>query len=73
MRKFLGSKGQTAIEYILLVAAMSAIIFSIMGYIRDSMVSEDCGANPDSLGCKIQGIYGSIGTSNNFRYFTVRR
>lgn len=69
----MNDKGQSAIEYVLLVAAMAAILFSIMGYVKNKMVATDCAVNGDSLGCRIQGIYSTIGTNNNFRYFTIRR
>lgn len=70
--------GQTAVEYILMLAVMAALITSIMGILRDRILAgaDNCGTST-SLACSLQRItnFGSNpgDTENNFRYFTLRR
>ncbi len=69
-------KGQTAIEYVLLIAAMAAIIFSLMGYLKGQILAEEgsCAAGDNSLGCSLQRISSSLGTSDpTFRFFILKR
>jgi Flp pilus assembly pilin Flp len=71
-----GNRGQTAIEYIFLVAVMSLIIFRILTLLKDNILAKTnpCPAADKSLGCTIQRIGNSFGASDpTFRFFTLRR
>lgn len=76
LKIFKGSRGQTSVEYILLVAAMSAIIFSILSGLRDRIIPRitPCPETDVSLGCQLSRIVSSMGTADpNFRYFRIRK
>lgn len=79
-------KGQVAVEYILLVAVMSALIFGLLGRVKDMMLPdpEACanntgaaavggGAQP-ALGCTFINLVNTLGTSDGkYRFFTIRK
>lgn len=69
-------KGQTSVEYILLLAAMSVIIFSLLTGIRDRILPRvrPCPENDPTLGCKLARIVDSMGSTDpTFRYFRLRK
>ncbi len=53
------SSGQTAVEYLMLIAVMSMIIFSLMGKIKNfmSIDEEGCTANPNRFFCKMNSFF----------------
>lgn len=71
-----GERGQTSVEYILLVAAMAAILFSILSGLRDRIVPRvtPCPDDDLSLGCQLSRIVSAMGTTDpSFRYFRIRK
>ncbi|MCF8060248.1 MAG: hypothetical protein K9K67_13185 [Bacteriovoracaceae bacterium] len=69
-------EGQTSVEYILLVGAMAAVIFSILSNLRGRILpgSNPCPPEDRSMGCGLSRIVESLGTTDpNFRYFRIRK
>ena len=65
------SKGQAAVEYILLISALVAIMLPLMRIIGNQLTA-DCPA--DSFACRFQTVYTSEGNfGGSFRRFTLRR
>lgn len=76
LKIFKGQRGQTSVEYILLVGAMAAIIFSLLSGLRDRIVPRvnPCPEDDQTLGCQISRVVSSMGTTDpTFRYFRVRK
>jgi hypothetical protein len=67
--------GQTSVEYLLLVFAVIVLMTSIFDIIKRRVLPEKnpCPADDKSLGCQIQSTFNDLGTSGQFRYFTLRR
>lgn len=67
--------GQTAVEYILMVAVVAILIFTMMNKIRDRLLARNLPCPPEdrSLGCSLSRASSTLGTYSNFRYFTLRR
>lgn len=67
----LDEKGQTAIEYVLLIAVMSVIIFSLMGQIQKMMLGTggECAQDDSSIICKFKKNL----DLTSFKTFTLRR
>ena len=61
-------KGQAAVEYLMLVAVMAVIGFSILMRFKKWMLA-DCNVNRNSIMCLFHKIYGE----SNFLYFTLRK
>ena len=61
-------KGQTVVEYILLIAVITAIIGAFASRIKDYYLSEDCGANSLNPLClvKLQML-----SDTKFKYFRI--
>ena len=70
----INDKGQTAIEYIILLAVMVVILVPLLAYIRTQLIPErsDCPASDTTIGCGIARFVSSMGTTPDFRYFTLR-
>lgn len=71
-----GEAGQTSVEYILMIAVVAILIFSMMNKIRDNLLARTIPCPPEdrSLGCSISRSASTIGaTDTTFRYFTLRR
>lgn len=69
-------KGQTSVEYILLVAAMAAVIFSIFSGLKDRILpgATPCPDADKSLGCQLSRVVNSMGSTDpTFRYFRLRK
>lgn len=66
-----GEKGQTAIEYVLLLAVIAPLIFNLMGYFKDFMVGDagKCTSNSKSLICMVELSL----SKDQFKIFTLRR
>lgn len=73
----LDQKGQTAIEYILLLLVMTSIITSIMMFIRTRYLGdpEKCAspAQQKLLLCKINGILEPKGEGKRFQYYPFKK
>ena len=75
-RIFKNQKGQTSVEYILLVGAMAAVIFSILSGLRTRILpaQNPCPDTDNSLGCSLSRIVGNMGSTDpTFRYFRLRK
>jgi Flp pilus assembly pilin Flp len=76
LKDYKDHKGQTSVEYILMLAVVMVLIINILGSVRDRLMSSQtpCPPNDDSLGCTISRSVASFGTSgDNFRFFRLRR
>lgn len=51
-------RGQTSVEYILMVAALVAVMSSIFGIVRERFIGDgQCNGANQSLMCRINGIW----------------
>lgn len=70
-------KGQSAIEYILLLVVMVSIISSLLVYVRNKYLGnpEDCkgAANKVKILCKINSYLEPTGGSKPFQYFPFKK
>ena len=60
----LKADGQAAIEYVMLIAAMAAVIFSMLNYLKTEILGQqgvDCAPNERSLKCSLQKIVDGTG------------
>lgn len=71
----LKSKGQTAVEYILLFSVVVSIVVSILqqvkGYILDN--AENCTPASTSIICKLSRAYDIGKWQGGYVYYTLRR
>jgi len=65
------NKGQTSVEYILMLVVVISIITSVFGIVKRSLLGNgtDCLSNSKSFYCQFKGIY----EINDFKTFQVRR
>ncbi len=74
---FLDQKGQTAVEYILLLLVMTSIITSIMMFIRTRYLGdpEQCAspAQQKLILCKINNILNPKGEGKRFQYYPFKK
>ena len=69
-------RGQTTIEYILVISVIAALLSSIYPIIKDRLIGEGtCNeSNPAPILCKIMKAAGlDNGYSNTYRDFTLRK
>ena len=68
-----GQKGQTIVEYILMLLVMVSIITSLLGYIRTKYLGDatkcDKPAFSKTLLCKINSIIQPHGGEKKFQYY----
>ena len=67
----LGESGQTAIEYILLLAVASVLAFKLGDIIKARVIGdgENCTPDSTSLYCQIIAVY----SGTNFKRFVIKR
>ena len=77
MRPIKDQKGQTAVEYILLLAVMASIITSLMVFIKNKYLgnAEECNrpANRGKILCKIDSYIRPTGGNKRFQYFPFKK
>ncbi len=70
-------KGQTAVEYILLLMVMATLITSLLGFIKTRYLgSIDQCANPSNRGkllCKINSYIMPSGGNKRYQYFPFKK
>ncbi len=75
--RFLNDKGQTAVEYILLLLVMTSIIVSLTAYMKNKYLGnpENCqtAASQRLLLCKIDSFINPTGGSKRFQYFPFKK
>lgn len=66
------SRGQTAVEYLLLLLVISIIAFALMKKLNEKLLGDagDCTQGGDSLICQIQALMNAEG---NFKYFRINQ
>jgi uncharacterized protein (UPF0333 family) len=70
--RFLTKKGQTSVEYILLLMAIVAIMSSVMKIVKDRFLGTgDCSGGNQSIICKFESAFDF--EENRFRIFTIKR
>lgn len=67
-----GEKGQTTVEYILLIAMIVTVVISLGGRLKDHILSTDCNANPSSILCLVKGVVDPE-QAGGYKYFTIMR
>lgn len=67
--KFLGSKGQTAVEYLLLMSVVITMMFTIMGKVKAWFLSDTgtCTSGKFSFVCVAKGVFGKDATFQTFK------
>jgi uncharacterized protein (UPF0333 family) len=72
-----GQKGQTVLEYILMLLVMVSIITSILSYIRTKYLGDatkcDKPAYSKTLLCKINNIIQPHGNGKKFQYYPIKK
>lgn len=72
--RLLGRKGQVAVEYLLIILTVAALIVGFGSKLRNFLVGPTGECPSDALFCKIiKGITGQGALGGDFRYFSVRR
>ena len=75
--RYLDKKGQTAVEYILLLLVMTSIITSLVVVLKNKYLGdpEKCAtaAQKQQLLCKIDSYLNPSGGSKNFQYFPFKK
>lgn len=68
---FIYEKGQVAVEYIILLAAVTSIIFTLMGQLKGYLIADQgrCTPSSKSLSCQFERAL----TLDGFRRFRVVR
>ena len=71
MRRAEYEKGQTAVEYILLLAVIAIVVFSVFSIIKERVLAgaENCTPGQRSLICQFHRIF----SASEFRYFRLIR
>jgi uncharacterized protein (UPF0333 family) len=70
--RFLTQKGQTSVEYILLLMAIVAIMSSVMKIVKDRFLGTgECNAASTSVICKFETAFDF--EKSQFRYYTIKR
>ena len=73
----MGEKGQSAVEYILLLMVMVTLITSLLSYVKTKYLGdpEKCNipANSKTLFCKIQSYVRPTGGNKPFQYFPFKK
>ncbi|MBG08919.1 MAG: hypothetical protein CME68_09185 [Halobacteriovoraceae bacterium] len=69
--KLLSDKGQTAVEYILLLAVASVVAFKMGDLLKQKILgeSDNCTPESNSFYCQVISIY----SGTNFKRFVIRR
>ena len=69
--KLFSEKGQTAVEYILLLAVASVVAFKMGDLLKQKILgeSDNCTPESNSFYCQVVSIY----SGTNFKRFVVRR
>jgi len=69
--KLFSEKGQTAVEYILLLAVASVLAFKMGDLLKQKILgeSDNCTPESNSFYCQVVSIY----SGTNFKRFVVRR
>lgn len=75
--RYLDEKGQTAVEYILLLLVMTSIITSMTVMLKNKYLGnpENCNTNAQKqqLLCKIDSYLNPSGGSKHFQYFPFKK
>lgn len=70
-------KGQTAVEYLLLLLVMVSVITSLLGYIKIKYLGDaakcDLAANRGKFLCKIDSFIHPTGGSKRFQYYPFKK
>jgi Flp pilus assembly pilin Flp len=71
MKTFKNQRGQTSVEYVLMIAAIVAVMASVFGIIKDRFVGDANCPTPDtSMMCRLNSLWRSDDPSV-FKYFPL--
>ncbi|MBF0208117.1 MAG: hypothetical protein HQK53_14660 [Oligoflexia bacterium] len=71
---FLSQKGQTTVEYVLIIMVAASLVWAVGGKLKTFLVGRDGECPNESFFCKIlDQVTGEGGFGGDFRYFTLRR
>lgn len=62
-------RGQTAVEYILLIAVVMVLMSVVLRQVRLWVLAENCGPDSRQISCQLQRVYGT----KDFRTFRLIR
>lgn len=69
--KYRYQKGQTSVEYILMVAAMIAVMASVFGVIKDRFIGDgNCPTPEASLMCRLNSLWKSD-NPGDFKFYPI--
>jgi hypothetical protein len=66
---FKGQSGQTAVEYILMIAVIFSVIYPISIKIKSMIIDEECNSSSKSILCNLQTSFPT--GQNNYKTFTI--
>jgi hypothetical protein len=70
-------KGQSVVEYLLMLLVMVSLITSLLTYIKSKYLGDiakcDKGANKKTLLCKVNGILTPNGADKKFQYYPFKK
>jgi Flp pilus assembly pilin Flp len=74
-RRLSCEKGQTSIEYVLMLVVVMTMIISVMGRVRERLIGTEfpCPADDKTLGCVVSRSVSSFGSTPDFRFFRLKR
>lgn len=71
MDMFRNQRGQTSVEYILMIAAVVAIMSSVFGILRDRFIGDgNCTGNPNTLMCRLNAVW-DASNPGVFKYYPL--
>ena len=77
LRRYKNNKGQTAVEYILLLVVLVSLITSILSYVKRRYLGDPAkcaqAVNRNTLLCKIESYVRPTGGSKPFQYFPFKK
>lgn len=75
-KKLFKSKGQTTVEYMLLILVAVILVYNFIIRAREELLAKDipCPSEDQSLICKIGRVTNNLGTTDpSFRFFRLPR
>ena len=65
------NKGQTSVEYVLMIAVVVTMLMSVMGIVRTAILGDTKNCTPDSKAiiCSFERAF----SFQDLRYFSIRR
>ncbi len=67
--------GQTVVEYILLLFVIVTIVTTVMAQLQNRFLANpgDCQEGDKRFSCRLVNRFSTLGSEQNFKYFTIPR